>query len=406
MKQALIAIALLALAACGSRVAGSATEAEQPAKEKSAAPATLEGRQVTVSGDLQKKWGITTAPVARISVSSTVSLPGVLGVNQNRTAHISSLLEGRVVSVRADLGNQVRRGQVLLVVHSPAFAQAKAAFFEAQAKLNLARRETDRARALLKGQAIQEREMQRREAEYESASAQYGVAESNLHSLGLTQAQVDELVRRYAANKDDRRVDDVAEPYLDITSPVDGRVIYKDVIAGEHVHPDKILLTVSDLGTLWAILDARESDLPYVHAGSKVAIRSSVYSGTAFEGRIQQVGDVVDEKLRTIKVRTEVQNRGLMLKPNMYIQGVVENVVASRQVLVVPDEAVQTVDGEPVVFVCGRSGCFLVRPVQLGERIGSNRAIARGLEGTEVVVVSGAFTLKAEMLKGTLGEGE
>jgi len=131
-----------------------------------------------------------------------------------------------------------------------------------------------------------------------------------------------------------------------------------------------------------------------------------VYGDKAFEGRIQQVGDVVDEKLRTIKVRVEVQNAALMLKPNMYIQGLVENAVAKQQLLAVPDEAVQTIDGEPVVFVREAGDVFSLRPVQPGERIGASRAILKGLDGSESVVVAGAFTLKAELLKGTLGEGD
>jgi cobalt-zinc-cadmium efflux system membrane fusion protein len=403
MKRLLVGIVLCALAGCGSRAATPASTSESG---KEAPPTPAAGRQLRLAPGQQKKWGVVTATVVRLNVASTVSLPGVVGVNQNRTAHISSLLEGKVVEVRADLGQQVRKGQVLLVVHSPGFAQAKAAFFEAYAKLNLARKETDRARALLKGQAIQEKEMLRREAEYQGASAAYGVAESNLHSFGLTQAQVEDLIRRYSGNTDDTRLDDVAEPYVDVTSPVDGRVIFKDVVVGEHAHPDKILLTVSDLGTVWAMLDAREADLPYLHAGSKVDIRSSVYGDRAFEGRIQQVGDVVDEKLRTIKVRVEVPNPGLMLKPNMYIQGVVENVTANRQALAVPEEAVQTIDGEPVVFVRESADLFSIRPVQPGDRLGANRAITKGLEGNETIVVGGAFTLKAELLKGTLGEGE
>ncbi len=397
MKHLATAITLLVLAGCSSHGSG-------PAPGKEPAPPASHGRQVTLSGELQKKWGIGTAPVERLTVASSITLPGVVGVNQNRTAHISSLLDGKVVSVRVDLGQSVRRGQVMLVVHSPAFAQAKSAFFEAHAKLNLARKEADRAKTLLKGQAIQEKEYLRREAEYEGASTEYGVAESNLHSFGLTQAQVEELIARYTSNKDDTRLDNVTEPYLDVTSPVDGRVIFKDVVVGEHVHPDKILLTVSDLATVWATLDARETDLPFIRAGSKVSIRPTVYAEKAFQGRIDQIGDVVDEKLRTIKIRVEVQNAGLLLKPNMYIQGLIENAVANRQVLAVAEESVQTIDGESVVFVREAGDVFSLRPVQVGERVGAKRAILKGLDGTEAIVAAGAFTLKAELLKGTLGE--
>jgi membrane fusion protein, heavy metal efflux system len=398
MKHVIISLALVALAGCSSHAAAPPAPKDAPASD-------TKGRQIRLSSELQQKWAIGTAPVARLTVTSTIALPGVVSVNQNRTAHISSLLDGSVVSLHVDLGEQVRQGQVMVVVHSPAFAQAKSAFFEAHAKLDLARKESDRAKALLKGQAIQEKEYLRRDAEYRSAATSYGVAESTLHSFGLTQPQVEDLIRRYTSTRDDTRVDDVTEPYLDVTSPVDGRIIFKDVVVGEHIHPDKILLTVSDLSTVWALLDARESDLPYIRPGGTVSIRSAVYGDKAFAGQIRQVGDVVDEKLRTIKVRVEVRNTGLMLKPNMYIQGLIDNVMAKQQVLAVPDEAVQTIDGEPVVFVREAGNVFSLRPVQLGERAGASRAILKGLDGSETVVVAGAFTLKAELLKGTLGEG-
>jgi cobalt-zinc-cadmium efflux system membrane fusion protein len=398
MKHLLIGIALLAVA-CGSRTP------PPPAANDAEPAAAPRGRQVKLSAEQQKKWGIVTGAVSRVTVTSNLTLPGTVGVNQNRTAHVSAVLEGKVVGLHVDLGQEVRTGQVLLVVHAPAFAQAKTALLEASAKLNLARKEVDRARTLLKGQAIQEKEVLRREAEYQAASTEYGVAESGLHSFGLTQGQIGELLKRYASNKDDTRVDDVAEPYLEVTAPVDGRVIFKDVIAGEHVHPDKILLTISDLASVWATLDAREIDLPSLRQGTAVSIRSAVYPDRVFAGRIDHVGDVVDEKLRTIKVRVEVQNAGFILKPNMYIQGGIVHATDRRQVLAVPDEGVQTIDGEPMVFVREAADVFALRPVQIGERVGANRVILKGLDGTEAVVVAGAFTLKAELLKGTFGEG-
>jgi cobalt-zinc-cadmium efflux system membrane fusion protein len=89
----------------------------------------------------------------------------------------------------------------------------------------------------------------------------------------------------------------------------------------------------------------------------------------------------------------------------MYIQGALEARSGSRRVMAVPDEAVQTIGGEPAVFVLEAGDRFIVRPVELGEKIGANRAIIRGLTGSEQVAVTGTFTLKSELMKGSLGEG-
>ena len=358
-------------------------------------------RELKVSVETEKKWAIATAAVGRETLTEGVTLPGVIALNQQRSAQISSLLEGKVTSVGADLGDQVHRGQVLVVLHAPAFAQAQTALLQAHARRNLARREFERARELLKDEAIQQREYQRRQSELEAATTDYGLAESQLHSYGWGHPEIDALVGRAARAGGD--LSELVEPTLRVTSPIAGRVITRDVVIGEHVPPDKLLFTVSDLGTVWATLDAREKDLPSLVVGSRVTVVSEVYPGRRFEGRVSRVGDVVDEKLRTIKVRVTVPNPGLSLKPNMFVNGVLDGRQAAREVLTVPDDAVQTVEGEPSVFVRTSEG-FAIKPVVVGDRIGTARAVLQGLDGSETVVIAGAFTLKAEWLKGGFAE--
>jgi membrane fusion protein, heavy metal efflux system len=383
---------LLLLIGCGQRPA-------PPPAGETPPPGAARGtpREIRVSPELQKKWGLVTGPVERLTVTGAVTLPGMIALNQQRTALITSLIEGRVTSIGADLGDQVRAGQVLVVLHSPALAQAQTAFLQASARRAVARRELDRARELLKDEAIQQKEFLRRQAEFDAATTEYGLAESQLHSLGWDHPQLDALLQKAARAGTD--LSDLVDPTLTIRAPIDGRIITRDVVVGEHVHPDKLLFTLSDLSTVWALLDAREKDLPGLAAGGRVAVTSEVYGGRSFEGRLTRIGDVVDEKLRTIKLRVELPNPGLALKPNMFVQGALELHGGAREVLGVPEDAVQTIQGEPAVFVLGPGGGFSVKPVVVGERIGAKRAITGGLDGREVIVVAGAFNLKAELLK-------
>ena len=398
IRRLLSVLPLLAVAACG---AGGAQAPPAPDRHEEEARGP---RELKVPPEMQKKWGVVTGAVGRQALAGGVTLPGVITLNQQKSAQISTLLEGKVTSVGADLGDQVRRGQVLVVLHAPAFAQAQTALLQAHARRNLARREFDRARELMKTEAIQQREYQRRQSELEAATTDYGLAESQLHSYGWGHPEIDTLVAR--AGKAMGDASDMVEPTLRVTSPIAGRVITRDVVVGEHVHPDKLLFTVSDLGTLWAALDARERDLPALAVGSRVTVRSEVYPERRFEGRVSRVGDVVDEKLRTIKVRVELPNPGFLLKPNMFVSAVLDGRQASAsEVLTVPEEAVQTVEGEPSVFVATPAG-FALKPVVVGDRLGSVRAILQGLDGTERVAVAGAFTLKAEWLKGAFAEDE
>ncbi len=389
------------LAACGG---SPAPEGQAPHDESAEAHAAVEGREVVVPEALRAKWGVALGAVSRLEGTGP-SLPGVIGVNGQRSAQISSLLEGKVVRVAADLGDQVRQGQVLVVLHSPSFAQAQTALLQAQARRSLAQREFERARELLKAEAIQPREHQRRQAELEAATTEYGLAESQLHSFGWGHPQIDALVSKAARVTGD--FSDLVEPALPVVSPIAGRVITRDVTVGEHVQPEKLLFVVSDLSTVWALLDARETDLPSLAAGSRVKLTSEVYPGRQFEGKVSRVGDVVDEKLRTIKVRVDVPNPGLLLKPNMFVSAAVEGARATRDLLGVPEGAVQMIQGEPSVFVAdGEDGGFVARPVVTGDRLGSHRVVLQGLDGSERVVVGGAFNLKAELLKQSFaGEG-
>jgi cobalt-zinc-cadmium efflux system membrane fusion protein len=400
MKPCSLLACLLPLMACGSGPAPRGADTSAPAP---AAPAQSQ-KTLTVSAEMQKRWGINVGPVSKLSVSTSVTLPGVLSLNQKRTAHISSLVEGTVVSINADLGDIVRKGQPLVTIHSPVFAQSQVAFLQAYARMNLARKEFDRAKALLEQEAIQQKEYLRREADLEAATTDYGLQESDLHAFGMDHPRLNALIARSTMPGSD--LSDLAEPRLDIVSPIDGRVIFRDVVVGEHIHPDTILFTASDLATLWAFLDAREKDLPFIGPASTVVIRCPVYPSRSFSGHNVQTSDMVDEKLRTIKIRVEVANTGLLLKPNMYIQGVVATSTASRQVLAVPEEAVQTIDGVTTVFVAQRPDTFALCPVELGDVIGTSRAITKGLTGSETIVVAGAFTLKAELMKSTLGGNE
>jgi cobalt-zinc-cadmium efflux system membrane fusion protein len=403
MKSQWIGLALVGVIACGacSGTGAEGPKSEAPGSKSSARPD--ERNTVRASGEVQKKWGIEVATATRATVSGRITIPGVISLDPQHTAQISSLLDGKVVSITAQVGDEVRRDQVLVTIHAPALAQAKTLYIQAGSKLELARREFERAEVLLKQEAIDQKEHLRRRAEFENASSEFAVAESNLHSYGLDQAAVDQLLSQ--ARRPDRNpgaMDDLAEPYLKLTAPIAGHVVERDVVTGQHVEPQKMLLTVSDLSTLCAFLDAREADLPHVAQGQEVRITTTIYPDRVWQGRVDHVGDVVDEKTRTVKVRVLVRNDGRLLKPNMYIQGELSDAVGTRDVLTVPQEAIQTIGGEPVVFVREGADRFVARPVELGDRVGVRRAVLRGLTGSEQLVVAGAFNLKAELLKSTL----
>ena len=408
MKKYILFFAILALAFCGSgktdTPADSHDHQHEPAEQLvQQGEEDHEHPELHLPPEKQKEWGVGLETVSKQDIASILVLPGILTVNKNRTAHISSYVSGKVVTHSADLGDRARTGQILVIINSPAFAQAQADFLRARANYFLSKKEFERAKMLWAEKAIEEKEYLRREAEHEKLATDYGSLGSALHSYGITHEQIDELIEKCKLVEDMEYQCEIADPNLPIRSSVSGTVIFRDVIKGEHVEPDKVLYTVSDLNTLWAILDVYEKDLPYIRKDSQVIITTSIYPGSKFPGKITYISDMIDEKLRTVKIRVEVDNKQGLLKPNMYIQGKIENRLEQKDILAVPEEAIQNLEGEKVVFIREEGDMFAVRHVTVGYKIGSNRVITQGLSVGDRIVVRGAFYLKAEISKATFG---
>ena len=410
MKRYILFLAILALVFCGGGKDNQSAEhvsqgeqADHTHEGEDVAPVDHEHPELKLSPEKQKEWGIALGAASKQDISSMLVLPGVLTVDQNRTAHISSYVPGKVVSHPADLGDRARTGQVLVTINSPAFAQAQADFLRARANYLLSQKEYERAKMLWAEKAIEEKEYLRRAAEHEKLTTEYGALGSVLHSYGITHDQIDELIEKCKSMEGQEYKCEIADPNLPILSPVSGTVIFRDVVKGEHVEPDKILYTVSDLSTLWAILDVYEKDLPFINKNSQVTITTDIYPDSKYPGKITYISELIDEKLRTVKIRVEVDNKQGFLKPNMYIQGKIENRLKQKALLVVPEEAIQSLDGEKVVFVREKGDIFAVRHVGLGYRVGDKRIITRGLSEGDLIVVRGAFYIKAEMSKATFG---
>ncbi|MFH1763761.1 MAG: efflux RND transporter periplasmic adaptor subunit, partial [Gemmatimonadota bacterium] len=357
-------------------------------------------------------WGIRTGPIGRTSISAELTLPGALTVNENRTAKVAPLVAGQISSIRVDLGSHVGAGEVLATLNSPEFTRAQTQFLQAFAQAEVSRKDFERAQNLRESRAIEEREFLRRQAVYEQHLADRRAAEVFLHSLGIEEDRMRELEAAVDVSlppEDHRAVD----PPLAVRTPVSGVVVQRDAVLGGHVEPGMALFTVSDLSSLWAKLDAYEGQMAYLRTASEVVIRTPLFPEQDFPGRVTVVADQVDEKLRTVQVRAEVPNPDGLLKPNMYVQGLLR-LQSQEERMVVPADAVQLLDGHHVVFVLMEEAeeepgedHVVIRAVDVepGETLSVGRIIESGLDGSEVIVIEGAFNLKAELMKGAGGHG-
>jgi membrane fusion protein, heavy metal efflux system len=361
-----------------------------------------------VEPELAEPWGLEVAMPGRTDVVAEVELPGVLATNENRTARVGPLVAGQIARVHVDLGQRVQAGQTLATLNAPEFNRAQTAFLRAFAQAELSRKDFERAVALRERQAIEDRELLRRRSLYEQDVAELTAAGLMLQSLGVEEGRLREISGALALAAPGEEPSGV-EPLLPIHTPLGGVVLARDAVLGDHVDPGRVLFTVSDLGTLWAWLDAYEHQISSLSPDAEVVVRTPLLPGRDFPGRVTFISDQVDEELRTVRVRVEVPNPDGLLKPNMYIQGLLRVRGAGEDRIVVPPDAVILLDGHQVVFVerppePGESHrVFEAREVTPGELLTVGRVIVAGLDGSEQVVTEGAFTLKAELTKGAGG---
>lgn len=373
-----------ALAACGDDDAASA-ERHPTAKEGSGGEAVHEERDAVTLDTAAIRLGGIRVGSAEAIASTALPVTGTITYDANLVSHIGARTEGRVISVRADLGTRVRRGQVLLELESPDVGQIRAQEQEAHALLKISRENYERERRL-EAQGISSRrelleaeaEMRRAEAAQRSASVRLGVLGAGHGSGG----------------------------HFDLLAPFAGVVVAREVSLGEMASPNDTLLTVADLSRVWIELDVFERDLARVEVGQHVSLTTTAYPSRTFPGRIVYVGDVLDPVKRTVRARVEIPNADGALKPGMFATAAIQIGAGGTPGVVVPQEAVQEVEGKPVVFVPGDApGEFRAVPVKVGDAVDGKHVVIRsGIAPGARLVVAGAFALRSELAKGEIGE--
>jgi cobalt-zinc-cadmium efflux system membrane fusion protein len=184
-------------------------------------------------------------------------------------------------------------------------------------------------------------------------------------------------------------------------------VVEREVTLGELVSPEKeALLVLANLDMLWVLADVPEARLQEIAVGGKVRVTVGTGEGTPFSGTVAFISPAVDPSTRSAQVRVEVQDGHLALRPGMFARVEIETrPTGGKQdaVLAVPDEAVQTVEGGPAVFVAvaGEENTFAKRAITVGRAIGGMVPVLSGLKEGESCVVAGSFLMKADLGKGS-----
>ncbi len=356
------------LAACWSKTD---SESEKDPPKQNSERATV----LYINAKQQQLAGIVVQKVIAKPFRQSITVPGTIDFNQQRLAHLTSRIAGRVEQVYAFVGDRVKANDLLATIYSQSYLAAQSEFIQAS-------------------QRVAEVQSRRDSSDLTTLRAIEESARRKLIVMGAKSAEIEEIARTH-----------VPKSLLEIRSPLDGSVTDEAEILGHVVDVGTTLFHVANLEDLWVIVDIYEKDLAKVKPGNAVTVRVAAYPNESFAGHLMRIFDVVDEKTRTIKARAEVRNRQLKLKPKMF--GDVEIADGTNaSTILLPTEATVKIDNADFVFVQQDDTMFVRRPVVIGLSEGAQVEIKQGLREREVIAVKGAFYLKSQLMKEELGGGE
>lgn len=321
--------------------------------------------------------------VEKSPVTETLRVAGRIDFDEQRLARIGATVTGRVTSIQAVLGQEVKKGDLLAQINSAELSNAQLAYLKARAQFELHRRNVERAKALIEADVIGSAELQRRESEYQISGAETRAAADQLRVLGVSAGALDRLGKSGA-------IDSVTP----VVASLSGIVVERKVAPGQVVQPADALFVVADLKRVWAVAQVPEQQVSQVRLGQSVSIEVPAMDHPKLVGKLIYVGQTIDPETRTVLVRTELENADGRLKPAMLASMVIEAKPVER--LVVPAGAVVREGDDDNVFVRVAGGGYRLTKLKLGPEQGGLRVVLSGLKGGESVVVDGAFHLNNE----------
>jgi|HubBroStandDraft_5_1064220.scaffolds.fasta_scaffold01292_5 cobalt-zinc-cadmium efflux system membrane fusion protein len=355
--------AVLALAVVGL-LAGCSEKQPGPTSDK-VVETNADPNVVTMQNPGQ--FPLTTAQVRKVRDEMHVNC--AVAPDVNLTVPVVSLGSGRVVDIKAKLGDYVHKGDVLLLINSPDFAGAFSDYQKAKADQLLAQKQLDRAKLLYDKGAIAQ-------ADLENAQDTYDKAEVDLHTSI-------EHVKVLGGDVDH------PSPLLPLRAPISGTIIDQQITGGTGVRSldnQQALFTIADLSRVWVLCDVYQDMLSRVHVGDTAFITVDGYAHDQFPGKVINISQVLDPTTRSAKVRIELPNPNSVLKAGMYVTAMFVGRDPIERVIV-PTTAVIRLHDSNWVFVPEGDGKFRRVRVDLGpeDEHGFQQIIA-GLHANQQVV--------------------
>ncbi|MDT3715049.1 efflux RND transporter periplasmic adaptor subunit [Pseudomonas soli] len=332
--------------------------------------------QLHLTAEQIRAAGVQLATAGPRTLGTAISFPGEIRFDEDRTAHVVPRVPGVVESVQAELGQAVKRGQVLAVIASQQISELRSEQQAAQRRLELARLTFTREKQLWQ--------------ERISAEQDYLLARQALQEAEIAAANAGQKVAAVApAGKGNR---------YELRAPFDAVVVEKHLTVGEVVDETSNAFTLSDLSRVWATFAVAPRDLDKVVSGRGVSV-SAPDLGAQVEGKVNYVGSLLGEQNRAATVRATLANPNGAWRPGLFVN-IAVTVERFDAAVVVPESALQTWEEQTVVFARTDEG-FAARPVKPGRRDAGQVEILEGLAAGTEVAAAGSFVLKSELGKGS-----
>jgi cobalt-zinc-cadmium efflux system membrane fusion protein len=356
-----LALSLL-LAGCNEKVkADPKLEAPPPAKVESELDASL------VKVDHAEQFPLVTA--AKHAAAPELNVTGAVNPDVSRNVPVISLASGRIIEIRARLGDTVTKGQLMMRVQSPDISQAFSDYRQALADAALAKSQLDRAKLLYDKGAIAQKDLEITEDTEAKARVTVETTTDRLKVLGADPKHPTQII--------------------EITAPVSGVVTDQQVTnaSGTQGLASPNPFTISDLSKVWIVCDVYENDMAFVRIGEYADIHLNAYPKLVLKGRISSIGPVLDPNIRTAKVRLEVPNPG-MLRLGMFVTATFRGMTTEVHATV-PASAILHLHDRDWVYVPVNTGQFRRVEVTGGKMLpGGMQEILTGLEPGQQVVAN------------------
>lgn len=321
---------------------------------------------VRINPTIVQDIGVRTTVAQRTTLAHDIRTIGRVTFDEERVARLHPKYEGWVEKLFIDkTGDHIRKGSMLLSIYSPQLVASQEEYL-----LALTNAES------LKDSPFPDVR--------EGAASLLRSSKERLQLLDVPEHQIAQLTAERKVMKD-----------IHINSPFDGTVMNIGAREGERITPQTELYMIADLTRVWVIVDLYEDDIPWVHLGDTTKMEVTGIPGRTFSGRVAYIYPYLEAKTRTMKVRLEFDNRGLVLKPEMFAN---VDIHSSKKVnaVVVPSEAIVRTGTQEQVFIQRSPGKFEPRKVTVGVSANGQTQILSGVQTGETVVSSSEFLIDSE----------